>query len=41
VLYLSRRGDVWLPIGYLSRTSLPVGRYLARHPDRLLSTSTD
>lgn len=41
VLYLSRSGDVWLPIGYLSRTSLPVGRYLARHPDRLLSTSTD
>ncbi|WP_435771701.1 transglycosylase SLT domain-containing protein [Nocardioides sp. SYSU DS0651] len=41
IIYLSTRGDVWLPVGYRSRSSIPVGRYLRRHPDRLLSTATD
>lgn len=41
IIYLSRRGDVWLPIGYHSRRSIAVDRYLRQHPDRLLSRSTD
>ncbi|THJ15979.1 lytic transglycosylase domain-containing protein, partial [Nocardioides sp.] len=41
IIYLSTRGDVWLPIGYRSRESLPVARYLRQHPDRLLSGTTD
>ncbi|WP_408899010.1 transglycosylase SLT domain-containing protein [Nocardioides sp. R1-1] len=41
VLYLSQRGDLWLPHGYRRRTPLPVADYLARHPERLLGTSTD
>lgn len=40
VVYLSRRGDVWLPEGYARRASVGVGAYLRRHPDRLLSPST-
>lgn len=40
VVYLSRRGDVWLPEGYARRSSQRVGLYLQRHPERLLSTAT-
>lgn len=40
VVYLSRRGDVWLPEGYVQRRSLPVRTYLRQHPDRLLSAAT-
>ncbi|GAA1524912.1 hypothetical protein GCM10009788_30780 [Nocardioides humi] len=41
ILYLSERGDLWLPQGYRRTTSLPVDTYVARHPDRLLGTATD
>lgn len=40
VVYLSRRGDVWLPEGYLQRRSVPVRAYLRQHPERLLSPAT-
>jgi soluble lytic murein transglycosylase-like protein len=39
VVYLSRRGDVWLPEGYAHRRPVGVGGYLRRHPDRLLTSS--
>ena len=41
IIYLSERGDLWLPRGYRQRTSLPVRGYLRQHPDRLLSPATD
>lgn len=40
VLFLSRIGDVWLPEGYHRREPVPVRRYVARHPERHLGTST-
>ena len=40
VVYLTRRGDVWLAEGYRRSSPLPVGRYLRRHPDRLLGAAT-
>jgi soluble lytic murein transglycosylase-like protein len=40
VVYLSRRGDLWLPEGYARRTPMGVPAYLRRYPDRLLSPST-
>ena len=40
IVYLSTRGDLWLPIGYRSRRPVPVGRYVRDHPERLLSTAT-
>lgn len=40
VLFLSARGDVWLPVGYLERRPLPLRTYLRRHPERLLGTDT-
>jgi hypothetical protein len=40
VVYLSRRGDLWLPEGYARRTPVAAGAYLRRHPGRLLSRST-
>lgn len=39
VVYLSRRGEVWLPQGYAHRRPVGVGAYLRRHPDRLLTSS--
>lgn len=41
VVYLSARGDVWLPTGYDRERPLRVDRYLQRHPERLLDTRTD
>lgn len=41
IVYLSTRGDLWLPIGYRSRRPVPVGRYVRDHPERLLSTATN
>ncbi|MBM0126804.1 lytic transglycosylase domain-containing protein [Pimelobacter simplex] len=41
IVYLSQRGDVWLPEGYRRRAPLPVERYVERHPERLLGTATD
>lgn len=35
VYYLTRIGSVWLPEGYVHRTSVPVGAYVAAHPERL------
>ncbi|MDH2415387.1 transglycosylase SLT domain-containing protein [Nocardioides sp. CER19] len=40
VLYLSRRGDVWLPEGYARRSPIRAAAYVRRYPDRLLSRST-
>jgi membrane-bound lytic murein transglycosylase B len=40
VVYLSRRGDVWLPEGYARRTPVGAAAYLRRYPERLLSRST-
>jgi soluble lytic murein transglycosylase-like protein len=40
VVYLSRRGDLWLPEGYARRTPVGAATYLRRHPERLLSRST-
>ena len=41
IIYLSERGDLWLPRGYRQRTPPPVRAYLRQHPDRLLSPATD
>lgn len=41
VVYLSTRGDVWLPQGYEQARPTPVARYLRAHPDRRLGTRTD
>jgi len=41
VVYLSDRGDVWLPEGYRQRDPVPVRRYLRAHPEHLLGTRTD
>ena len=40
VIYLSRRGDLWLPEGYVRRTPIGAAAYLRRYPERLLSRST-
>lgn len=40
ILYLSERGDVWLPIGYRETEPVRVGRYLRLYPERLLSSDT-
>jgi hypothetical protein len=40
ILYLSARGDIWLPVGYVRKRSMPVAEYIRKHPDRLLSTDT-
>ena len=40
VVYLSRRGDVWLPEGYRRTRPIGAAAYLRHHPDRLLSRST-
>jgi hypothetical protein len=40
VVYLTARGDVWLPTGYARRRPVAVAAYLRRHPDRLLDRST-
>jgi membrane-bound lytic murein transglycosylase B len=40
VLYLSKRGDVWLPEGYARRSPIRAAVYVRRYPDRLLSRST-
>jgi len=40
VVYLSRRGDLWLPEGYARRSPVGASAYLRRHPERLLSRST-
>jgi soluble lytic murein transglycosylase-like protein len=40
VVYLSRRGDLWLPEGYARRSPIGASAYLRRHPDRLLTRST-
>ncbi|SFB72246.1 Membrane-bound lytic murein transglycosylase B [Nocardioides terrae] len=40
VVYLSRRGDVWLPVGYARTSPAGTSAYLRRHPERLLSRST-
>lgn len=39
VVYLTRRGDVWLPEGYARRSPIGARAYLRMHPDRLLSRS--
>lgn len=41
VVYLSSRGDVWLPRGYVHREPVPVRRYLRDHPDHHLGGRTD
>ena len=41
IIYLSERGDLWLPQGYLRRAPLPVARYVAQHPERALGAATD
>ncbi|HSV38228.1 MAG TPA: transglycosylase SLT domain-containing protein [Nocardioidaceae bacterium] len=38
IVYLSARGDVWLPVGYAQRDSIPVKRYLRANPDHQLTT---
>ena len=40
IIYLSASGDLWLPVGYRSRTSIPVASYIAEHPERHLGTDT-
>jgi len=35
VYYLTRRGSVWLPVGYAHRQPVPLRSYLAAHPERL------
>lgn len=40
IIYLSASGDLWLPIGYRSRTPIPVATYIAQHPERHLGTET-
>ncbi len=35
VYYLTRLGSVWLPEGYAHRRPVPVGSYVAAHPERL------
>lgn len=38
IIYLTARGDVWLPVGYEQESRVPVRRYLRNHPERQLST---
>ncbi|HSX66577.1 lytic transglycosylase domain-containing protein [Nocardioides sp.] len=40
ILYLSARGDIWLPIGYRAPERIRVADYLSRHPARQLGTDT-
>jgi membrane-bound lytic murein transglycosylase B len=40
IIYLSASGDLWLPIGYRSRTPVPVATYVTRYPERHLGTET-
>lgn len=40
ILYLSARGDVWLPVGYRAPKRVSVRDYLRTHPARLLGTDT-
>jgi membrane-bound lytic murein transglycosylase B len=40
VVYLSRRGDLWLPEGYARQRPIGASAYLRRHPERLLTRST-
>lgn len=40
VLYLSRIGDIWLPVGYHRREPVRARAYVARHPERLVGRST-
>jgi soluble lytic murein transglycosylase-like protein len=40
VVYLTGRGDVWLPEGYRRTRPAGAGAYLRRHPERLVSRST-
>jgi soluble lytic murein transglycosylase-like protein len=40
IVYLSRRGDLWLPEGYVRTRPIGASAYLRQHPDRLLSRST-
>jgi membrane-bound lytic murein transglycosylase B len=40
VVYLSRRGHLWLPEGYVRQSPIGASAYLRRHPERLLSRST-
>lgn len=41
IVYLSARGDVWLPQGYAERRSVPVRGYVRAHPEHLLGRRTD
>lgn len=40
IVFLSERGDVWLPPGYERTESIPVDEYLAANPDHHLSSDT-
>lgn len=40
ILYLSARGDIWLPAGYRAPERIRVADYLSRHPARQLGTDT-
>lgn len=40
ILYLSARGDIWLPIGYHAPERIRIDDYLRRHPTRHLGSDT-
>jgi len=40
IMYLSEIGDLWLPVGYRSESSVPARRYAEQHPERHLGTIT-
>lgn len=40
IVYVCTIGDLWLPVGYASRTEVPVRRYAERWPDRHLGDLT-
>jgi membrane-bound lytic murein transglycosylase B len=41
IVFLSSAGDLWLPIGYRSRTPVAVADYIRQHPERHLGTLTN
>lgn len=41
IIYLSEAGELWLPTGDERAESVPVADYVADHPDRVLTTSTN
>jgi hypothetical protein len=40
IIFLSSTGDLWLPVGYRSRTPVDAADYVRRYPERRLGTDT-